>query len=193
VESQLQREQSRLTCDTVALPSRERVRVRGQRPAGVILGAAGDPVRETTRSANQAFPTHALHGRAGPVTFCSRAKSNQKRLPLHPASSCGARKGRAALDIARTRRLRVANSAMQCRYNRPLLRSSARAEGAVEPTLDRFRLSVRMPQMETSAIRPLLLHRHESDITILQAANRSVTPPTCKWQYLLLVSCARYA
>ena len=85
-----------------------------------------------------AFATLALHGRAGPVTFCNRAKSNQKRLPLHPASSSGARNGRAALDIARTRRLRVANSAMQCRYDRPLLRSSARGEGAFEPIFDRF-------------------------------------------------------
>ena len=25
------------------------------------------------------FATNALHGRAGPVTFCNRAKSNQKR------------------------------------------------------------------------------------------------------------------
>ena len=59
--------------------------------------------------------------------------------PLHPAVLAHLRKtGRAALDIARTRRLRVANSAMQCRYDRPLLRSSARAEGAFEPMFDRF-------------------------------------------------------
>ena len=38
--------------------------------------------------------TSALCGRAGPVTFANRGKSNQKRLPLHPASSSGARNGR---------------------------------------------------------------------------------------------------
>jgi hypothetical protein len=56
------------------------------------------------RRALGVFPTLALHGRAGPVTFCNRAKSNQKRLPLHPASSSGARTGRDASDG--TRKLR---------------------------------------------------------------------------------------
>ena len=99
-----------------------------------------------------ASATLALHGRAGPVTFCNRAKSNQKRLPLHPASSCGARNGRAALDIARTRRLRVANSAMQCRYARPLLRSSARAEGAVELLFDRLAMMTTRARMQASGL-----------------------------------------
>ncbi len=51
-----------------------------------------------------AFATLALYGRAGPVTFGSRPKSNQKRLPLHPAASSGARNGRDASDG--TRKLR---------------------------------------------------------------------------------------
>ena len=62
----------------------------------VILSTAGDPAGETTRSANRPralvmlnklalHATIALYGRAGPVSFGSRPKSNQKRLPLLPA------------------------------------------------------------------------------------------------------------
>jgi len=40
------------------------------------------------------FATLALYGRAGPVTFANRGKSNQKRSPVHPSSSSGARNRR---------------------------------------------------------------------------------------------------
>ncbi len=72
----------------------------------------------------------ALYGRAGPVTFANRGKSNQKRLPLHPASSCGARNGR---DVSTSHESFAVATHNVCRrhvYDRPLLRSSARAEGA---------------------------------------------------------------
>jgi hypothetical protein len=55
--------------------------------------------------------TSALCGRAGPVTFANRGKSNQKRLPLHPASSSGARVSR----DARSWQVRVARI-LRCRY-----------------------------------------------------------------------------
>ena len=101
--------------------------------------------------------TFALYGRAGPVTFCNRAKSNQKRLPLHPASSSGARNGRDA-STAHESSADATHSVCRRRiYDRPLLRSSARAEGAVERIFDRFAMKIARTRMRASGLRHLWL------------------------------------
>ena len=87
------------------------------------------------------------------VTFASRGKSNQKRLPLVPAVSCSARVEAGAAQIARTLRSRAAIGLMVRVYDRPLLRSSARAEGAVAPKLDRFAMWTTGTRMQASGLR----------------------------------------
>ena len=88
--------------------------------------------------------TSALYRRAGPVTFANCGKSNQKRLLLHPASSSGARNGR---DASTSHECFAVATQSVCRrriYDRPLLRSSARAEGAFDLKNEVFVMSARI-------------------------------------------------
>ena len=122
--------------------------------------------------------TSALYGRAGPVTVCNRAKSNQKRLPLHPASPCGARNGRDA-STAHESSADATHSVCRRRiYDRPLLRSSARAEGAFEPIFDRFaigsqELFVRRPCV---TVMWLICKANTTRIAIHQLASKGQKP-----------------
>ena len=118
------------------------------------------------------FATSALHGRAGPVTFANRGKSNQKRLPLHPASSSGARNGR---DVS-TAHESSADATHSVRrrhvYDRPLLRSSARAEGAFKQMLDRFAMRTTKTRMRASGLRLLFVFSHLDTESVTQSLKR---------------------
>ena len=95
------------------------------------------PIKLVVRNVGS-FATLALHGRARPVTFGSRPKSNQNGLPHTPlfppvlatGGTCRTAHECFAVATQSVCRRRI--------YDRPLLRSSARAERAVELRLDRF-------------------------------------------------------
>ena len=73
----------------------------------------------------------ALYGRAGPVTFGSRPKSNQKRLPLLPALSSSARVVRDASTAHESYADAAQNVCRRRIYDLTTLRASGRAEGAL--------------------------------------------------------------
>ena len=108
------------------------------------------------------FATRALYGRAGPVTFGSRPKSNQNGLPHSPLFPPVLATG----GTCRTAHESFADATHSvCRrhvYDRPLLRSSARAEGAFEPILDRFAMRTTRTRMRASGLR-LKTQSYEAD------------------------------
>jgi hypothetical protein len=97
--------------------------------------------------------TSALYGRAGPVTFGIAPKVTKNAspcTPLHPpVLATGGMRRTAHESFA------IATHSV-CRrriYDRPLLRSSARAEGAVDLIFDRFAMGFTRARMRASGLR----------------------------------------
>ena len=101
--------------------------------------------------------TGALYRRAGSVTFgiAPKVTKNASRCtPLHPAVLATGGMRRTAHES-----FAVATQSV-CRrrtYERPLLRSSARAEGAFEPIFDRFAMRITKTRMRASGLRLLYI------------------------------------
>ena len=131
------------------LPSRERARVRGWRNEVTCMPPFALSVSKGLMERALMFATLALYGRAGPVTFGIRPKSNPKGLPLHPACSlrCSQRAGPA--QIARWR----ANRALVGSWcGSTTARCSAPRRGLkvrFEPILDRFAIGATTPLLFT--------------------------------------------
>ena len=134
------------------------------------------------RSANDAFATSALYGRAGPVTFGIApkvTKSASPCTPLHPAVL-------ATGGMRRTAHESFANATHSvCRrriYDRPLLRSSARAEGALELMFDRFAMDHGKCGHARTAVHPPFhsLYPLHHGITNLTKTIQCVTREKCQ-------------
>ena len=105
-----------------------------------------EPVEGSSAKRDLVFATFALHGRARPVTFGIAPKVTKNAspcTPLHPpVLATGGMRRTAHESFA------IATHSV-CRrriYDRPLLRSSARAEGAFEPMFDRFAMTTTRSQ-----------------------------------------------
>ena len=97
--------------------------------------------------------TCALYGRAGPVTFANRGKSNQKRLPhtpLHPPvlATDGMRQWHTKASLT-LRRVCADDASTTARYSAP----QRELKGRFDSLFDSFAIRVTRTRMRASGLR----------------------------------------